>query len=39
VLLAQGINNIFIEQIATFQVFRKVHSMLTSKYSTVDHAK
>jgi len=38
VLLAQGINNIFIEQTATFHVFRKVRSMLTTKYSAVDHA-
>jgi len=34
-ILIQGISTILIDQISTYLVFKKVHSLLASKFSTV----
>jgi len=35
----QGISIIFIDQMPTYLVFKKVHSILASNYSTVYHTE
>jgi len=37
ILILQGISIIFIDQMPTYLVFKKVHSVLASNYSTVYH--
>jgi len=36
-ILIQGISRIFLDQMPTYLVFKKVHSMLAYKFSTVYH--
>jgi len=37
-LIIQGISTIFIDQMPNYLVFKKVHFMLETKFSTIYHA-